>query len=120
MTQDILLSRTPTTENRLSFQEGKAILTQHMRFELSPQEVSALVFFLQTVKAERTQPFLHAEEDFTYTYEPGADALRAVRITRNRRTMSMARSTAFRLLDALSGKAEGLVKDEGQRPEHEE
>lgn len=119
--EKFLLSHTPTTEHRVSIigdAPGRraAVLVQQTTFELDIAAVDMLTWFLQAVKADKTVRHTYTEEHWILEYEPiyGAADLEAMRITRRAtgRTVSMALSTAYKLLDALTGKTERLVKDE--------
>lgn len=116
-----LLNHTPTTEHHVHIigdapQAGRAaILTQQTTFELDIADVDMLIWFLQAVKADKTVRHTYTEEHWTLEYDPafGAGDLEAMCITRRAtgRTVSMALATAYKLLDALTGNAERLVKE---------
>lgn len=114
-----LLSHTPTTEHRVSVDgetvlRKQAVLIQQTRFELDAETVSVLVWFLQAVKNDKTVRHTYTEEYWTLEYDPANGDLEAVQITRHAtsRTISMALSTSYKLLDALKGNTERLVKEE--------
>ncbi len=120
MPENFLLNHTPTTEHRVSIINGQAMLFQQTQFELDAQAVSMLIWFLQAVKVDERERHTFTEENWTLDYDPtyGSGDLEAFRITRRAtgRTISMARSTAYKLLDALTGKTERLVQ--GSEAEH--
>lgn len=109
-----LLNHTPTTEHQVTLISGQAVLFQQTQFELDAQAVAMLIWFLQAVKVDEKERHTYTEENWTLNYDPeyGPGDLEAFRITRRAtgRTISMARSTAFKLLNALTGKTEGLVR----------
>jgi hypothetical protein len=114
MHDTFLLNSTPTTEHQVTIIGEEAMLFQQTQFELDIQTVTMLTWFLQTAKADEKERHTYTEEHWTLDYNPehGPGDLEAFRLTRRAtgRTISMARSTAFKLLDALTGKTEHLVK----------
>jgi len=74
-----------------------------------------LIWFLQAVKNDKSVRHTYTEEHWTLDYDPtyGPGDLEAIRITRRAtgRTISMALSTAYKLLAALKGQTERLVKE---------
>ena len=110
-----LLNHTPTTEHQVTI-VGKqaAVLFQQTQFELDAQAVTMLIWFIQAVKVDELERHTYTEENWTLNYDPsyGGGDLEALRITRRAtgRTISMARSTAYKLLDALTGKTDRLTR----------
>jgi len=114
MYDTFLLNHTPTTEHQVTLMGEQALLVQQTQFELDAQAITMLTWFLQAVKVDETVRHTYTEENWTLDYDPeyGPGDLEAFRITRRAtgRAISMARSTAFKLLAALTGKTEGLAR----------
>ena len=120
--QKFFLNHTPTTEHHVTI-IGKtvgrqaAVLIQQTQFDLDTEALDMLVWFLKAVKDDKTvQRHTYTGEHWMLEYDPsyGSGDLEAFRITRRAtgRTISMAPATAYKLLDALTGKKGRLVKEE--------
>ena len=114
MYDTFLLNHTPTTEHQVTLMNGQAMLVQQTQFELDAQAVGMLTWFLQAVKSDEKVRHTYTEENWILDYDPeyGSGDLEAFRITRRAtgRSISMARSTAFKFLNALMGETKGLVR----------
>ena len=113
MKQTFLLSHTPTTEHRIVLEGQTAILSTTTRFALGASDTATLVWFLQEVKADRTHRHTFTDENWVLDYDPQNGDLDKFEIMRRAtgRIQSMAASTAYKLLDALTGKTERLIQE---------
>jgi hypothetical protein len=111
--QVFLLSRTPTTEHRIAIEEDTAVFSTTTRFVLGAYDRHTLVWFLQAVKADKKVRHTFSDENWTLTYDPDVHQLEQFSMMRQAtgRVQTMALSTAYKLLDALTGKTERLVKE---------
>lgn len=112
--QVFLLSRTPTTEHRIAIEEDTAVLSTTTRFVLGASDTKTLTWFLQAVKADKSIRHTFTDETWTLTYDPSEHQLEQFTMTRKAtgRAQQMALSTAYKLLDALTGKTERLVRED--------
>lgn len=108
-----LLSRTPTTEHRIAIEENTAVFSTTTRFVLGASDMHTLIWFLQAVKADKNVRHTFSDENWTLTYDPAEHQLDQFSMTRatTGRTQTMALSTAYKLLNVLTGKTERLVKE---------
>lgn len=118
--QKFLLSHTPTTEHRVTIignvvGRQAAILTQQTQFELDTEVIDMLVAFLRATRENAKVRHVSQSEHWLLEFDPTFDAgdLEALRLTRRAtgRTISMAPATAWKLLRALTGETERLVKE---------
>ena len=119
--QKFLLSHTPTTEYRVSIIGGvvgrqAAVLIQQTTFELDTEAVDMLVWFLRAMREDAKICLVSQTEHWLLEFEPtfGTNDLEDLRITRRAtgHSISMALATAWKLLRALTGETERLVKEE--------
>ncbi len=120
MNDTFLLSHTPTTEHRVTIISSvvgrqAAVLIQQTQFELDTEAVDMLVWFLRATREDSTIRHTTTSEYWTLDYDPsyGPGDMEALRITRRAtgRTISMAPATAWKLLRALTGETERLMKE---------
>ena len=111
--QRFLLSNTPTTEHRIAIEENTAVLSTTTRFVLGASDMQTLTWFLQAVKANKAVRHTFTDENWTLEYDLDNNDLDRLVITRRAtgREITMSLSTAYKLLDALTGKIERLVKE---------
>jgi hypothetical protein len=116
--QKFILSHTPTTDYRVlvSDNPSSATLTLEITFEFSAAEERDLAAFLKAVKADPgvQRSYWHDGNMYQFEYDPHNADLAKFVITRctTKRAIPMALSTAFKLLDALTGQTERLVKED--------
>lgn len=110
--QKFLLAATPTVEHRIAIEEDVAVLSTTTRFVLGVSDIHTLTWFLQAIKDDKTVRHTYTDENWVLEYDPQNGELDKFEIMRraNGRIISMALSTAYKLLDALTGKTERLVK----------
>ena len=108
-----LLSHTPTTEHRVTMKDNSVILSQTVTFDLSSDRDS-LKFFLQAVKEDKKVRHTYTVAEFIFEYDPSGHELERFWIMRRAtgRCIVMGYSTAYRLLLALTGKTERLIREE--------
>lgn len=129
-----LLNNTPTSATRVEISEkdqpnaGTAVISQTIRLEVTLfDEAPQIVHFLQEVAKDKSAPRQYGSysdavdenkpwRTFPYIleYNPDAGPFDLYRITHKAtgREITMGNSTARRLLDALTGNTERLVKEE--------
>ncbi|MFL5628737.1 MAG: hypothetical protein ACJ788_24415 [Ktedonobacteraceae bacterium] len=108
-----LLASTPTTAHKIAIEEDTAVLWTETRFVLGGEDMHTLIWFLQEVKADKAHRHAFTDENWVLEYDPNNGDLDRFSIMRRAtgRIISMALSTAYKLLDALTGKTERLVKE---------
>jgi hypothetical protein len=109
-----LLSETPTTEHRVEIGTDGIKLTQQTKLQLTNDETSTLEWFLQAVKSDPSIRHSYTDANFYLDFDPSGADQSAFYIT-HRVTgghIIMRLSTAYKLLDALTGKAEQLTEEE--------
>src|SRR5712692_4928052 len=109
MSEQYVLNNTPTVTHRIRLEDGQATLMQETHFSFDASEISFIVFFLQEVKKGPSVRHTYTIDTYTMEYE-----LERYCITQRKtgRVIFLGRSTADRLLKALTGDTERLVKDE--------
>lgn len=109
-----LLNETATTEHRIEISTDGIKLTQQTMFGLTNDEASTLEWFLRAVKGDSSICHRYTDASFHLNYEAAGSDLSAFYIS-HRATGSniiMSSATAYKLLDALTGKTEQLIAEE--------
>ena len=111
--QTFVLSKSMVTENRINFFNGRVFLQQQVQFQFTPDEVATLIWFLAAAKAQDSVRHTFTEGRLTLEYDHDADEFHQFAIARPAifRRISMAAETAWKLLDALTDKAEHEGRD---------
>lgn len=109
-----LLSHTPTTEHRVTLAADQVLLSQANLFTFDARQQEELVSFIAAVKRDKAIRHTYTGDVYILEYEPRRGPLHQFRIIHRSsgRLITMALSTAYKLLDALIGKTERLVKEE--------
>lgn len=119
MSDAYVLSQTPTSQHLFTpAREGvDAVLAQGVQFAFNASQCADLTQFLQAVKADpkRRRSYTAPDETYILDYDPERADLFCLQITRRSsgRVIAMGLSSAYRLLAALSGKHERLVREKG-------
>jgi hypothetical protein len=119
--QKFTLAQTPTTFQLEIYRDvassRRALLTQQTQFVLEHSEVEVIIWFLQAVKADKSIRHTHTDINYILEYDPSNEDLSKFVLKRRQigRSITMDLSTAYKLLDALTGNTERLVKDEGEQ-----
>ena len=110
-----LLSHTPTTDYRVELEDtGMIRISKETRFEMLPRDADKIAWFLQAVLDDKSVRHTYTDNEsvFVLDYDPDRPDLEKFTITRRLRSITMSLGTAAKLLAALTGKTEGLVRDE--------
>lgn len=113
--ETFLLCNTPTATHRVQIEEkGPVTLIQEHHFELNSDDVTTLLRVLQASKDDEALPAYLATDVYIFEYDTSESDLAKFKIERkgNGRVITMGRATGWRLLAALTGKTERLVKEE--------
>jgi hypothetical protein len=113
MSEHFLLMHTPTTEHRVTIDEGHVTLSQSLIFTFDVTEKQELTRFLQAVKDQANVRHTYTGEVYILEYDPTHGELHLFQIIRRTtgRIISMGWSTAGRLRMALTGETDRLVKE---------
>lgn len=110
--EKFLLNNAPTSSHDVAIGHGHVVITQHIQFDLGTYQ-EEVVAFLHHVKQDSSVRHTYTGGAYILEYEPQRN-LDELTITRRSsgRTITMTLSTAYRLLDALTGNTEKLVREE--------
>jgi hypothetical protein len=107
---EFVLSHTATSEHRITFDKSQITLSQSDLFTFDAQGVEELIWFLQDAKTNwsKTERHTYTGQTYILDYDPTHGELYKFQIIHRSsgRIISMARSTAWKLHDALTGKTE--------------
>src|SRR6266700_6343372 len=102
-----LLTRTPTTEHSVEIGEDYTFLIQQTQFDFSLDQMAVLERIIQEAKDDPSTRHTYTDHLYTMSYEPANGELEQFIIRRpvTGRMITMTPSTAYKLLEALTGKS---------------
>lgn len=106
-----ILSHAATNEHRIEVGTGYAILTQQTQFDFSREQMDVLVQIMREVRTDEATRHTYTDHTYNVEYEPGERDLIITRRSTGR-TITVALSGAYKLLDALTGETEQIARED--------